>query len=569
MLKKLQLKNYRCFEKSEMNFRKISVIVGQNNAGKSTIIEALRIVSAVALRFKSANYSPAPFELHLPTVTKGLKPNIDYLKIDRRSIVYQYKEDDGVFAEIIATFDGNTVIHAYLSSEIFFATIEADGHQLRSKADAKKTPDIQLHVMPQLGLIREDEPRLAPETIRNHISTRLSSRHFRNQLYLYKDKFDEFKNTAQATWPGLRIEDLSYDAEENKIQLFVFDSSYASEIGLMGSGLQMWLQMIWFISRCPVSSTIVLDEPDAYMHPDLQRKILTIVRKKFRQVAIATHSVEIISSVEPRQIVTVDKTSRKMQYADSYSAVQGLVDNLGSDYNLSLVRLGSARKCIFVEGKDMKTLSHFHEILYPQSSESLDQLPTVALGGWSRFNEALGAARLFFDETGGEIQTVCILDRDYHSQAEIEALQIRAEESHLILHVWEKKELENYILVPSAIYRVAGCPNEDYKTFEYELMNKLEDLKPQTIGGFLDQLSRDFRQQSPSTNLKLATEEVESRWDTLSERLSICNGKDLISLVNEWVSQRYHRKSSRAKLMSALTPDDIPQEIKEVISMLI
>ena len=75
----------------------------------------------------------------------------------------------------------------------------------------------------------------------------------------------------------------------------------------MGSGLQMWLQMVWFISRCPSTCTIVLDEPDVYMYPDLQQKILIIVRQKFRQIIIATHSVEIISAVEPHQIVTIDK----------------------------------------------------------------------------------------------------------------------------------------------------------------------------------------------------------------------------------------------------------------------
>lgn len=385
MLKKVKLKNYRCFENSEISFRSTSIVVGHNNAGKSTIIEALRIISAVSLKFKRANYSTAPKELGLPAITKGLKINIDHLKIDRRSIVYQYKEDEGIVAEIIAHFDNNILIHVYLSSELFFAIVEANEFQIKSKADASKIPDIELYIMPQIGLIREDEPLLREETVKNHMSTRLASRHFRNELFLYREFFEEFKDIAQTTWPGLRITELLHLPEENKIQLLVYDSNFAAEIGLMGSGLQMWLQMVWFISRCPSTCTIVLDEPDVYMHPDLQRKIFKIVRQKFQQIIIATHSVEIISTVEPHQIVTVDKTSRKMQYADSYSAVQNLVNNLGSDHNLSLVRLGGARKCIFVEGKDIKTLSRFHEILYPQSSESLDQLPTVALGGWSRF----------------------------------------------------------------------------------------------------------------------------------------------------------------------------------------
>lgn len=570
MLNKIHFKNYRCFEDSEIDFRNTSIIVGQNNAGKSTIVEALRILSAVAQKFKRTNYISPPPSLNLPAVTKGVKINIDHLNIDLRSVVNQYREDEGIFAEIEARFNKNTLIHVYLSSNIFFATIEVNKQQIRNKSAAGKVPDIQLYIMPQIGLIREDERRLSRDTINTHMDTRLSSRHFRNQLLLYKkDYFEEFRNIAQDTWSGLRIEDLEYVTNEDKIALLVYDSKFAAEIGLMGSGLQMWLQMVWFISRCPASGTIVLDEPDVYMHPDLQQKIFKIVQHKFNQTIIATHSVEIISSVEPKQIVTVDKNSRKMQYADSYSAVQDLVDNLGGINNLSLIRLGEARKCIFVEGKDMKLLSKLHEILFPQSNESIDQLPSVALGGWSRFDEALGAARLFYKQTRGEIKTICILDRDYHLDTEIEDLYQRAKENHLQLHIWEKKELENYILVPQAIFRLTGQSQEAYLEFSRQLKDELEKLKEQTLGGFLDQISNSCRDKAASTNLSTATAELEKHWGTLENILSTCNGKDLVSAINKWIQNQYHCKSSRAKLLGALTPDDICDEMKAVISMLI
>lgn len=565
----MKLKNYRCFENSEINFRGTSVIVGSNNAGKSTIIEALRIIAAISQKYKHTNYISAPMGFNLPVITKGIKVNIEHLKIDLRSVVHMYRESEGVFAEITAYFEETIIVKAYLNSETVFATIEIDGKQVRSKADALKVSDISLYIMPQIGLIREDEPKLEAERVKNHMSTRLSSRHFRNQLYLYKEHFEEFKSIAQRTWPGLRILDLSFDYDENRIKLMVYDANYASEIGTMGSGLQMWLQMVWFISRCPESCTIVLDEPDVYMHPDLQRKIFKIVQQKFRQNIVATHSIEIISSAQPHQIVTVDKATRKMKYADSYRAVQDIISNLGSEHNLSLIRLGSAQKCVFVEGKDMKTLSKLHDTLYETSAISFDQLPSVDLGGWSRFNEALGAARLFYEETQGEIKVFCILDRDYHLQEEIDELYKKAEENHLILHVWQKKEIENYIVTPRSIFRLTNLPPEQYGEFCNELYEKLNDLKEQTLGGFLDQCAVNFRSQAQSTNLKIATAELEKNWDTLEKRLSVVNGKDLITLLNAWMKEHYKQSVSRAKLLSALKPDDISEEMKDVIDLIV
>ena len=113
MLRQIKFKNYRCFEESEISFRNTAIIVGQNNAGKSTIVEALRILSMVAQKFKQSNYVEVPRGLGLPLATRGIKVNLDNLKIDFRSIVYQYREEDGVVAELIAYFDEKIRIHNF------------------------------------------------------------------------------------------------------------------------------------------------------------------------------------------------------------------------------------------------------------------------------------------------------------------------------------------------------------------------------------------------------------------------------------------------------------------------
>lgn len=41
MLRQIKFINCRCFEESEIYFRNTAIIVGQNNAVKSTIVEAL------------------------------------------------------------------------------------------------------------------------------------------------------------------------------------------------------------------------------------------------------------------------------------------------------------------------------------------------------------------------------------------------------------------------------------------------------------------------------------------------------------------------------------------------
>ena len=47
MIEELYLKNFRCFDNYKVEFDKFNIIVGKNDTGKSTIIDALKLVSNV------------------------------------------------------------------------------------------------------------------------------------------------------------------------------------------------------------------------------------------------------------------------------------------------------------------------------------------------------------------------------------------------------------------------------------------------------------------------------------------------------------------------------------------
>ena len=92
MLKQITLENYRCFKKSQLTVRDLTVIVGKNNAGKSTAIEAIRIISMATRKYKTANYINPPQSLSLAKRFKGFRLPVENFKIDLRSIVYFYEK---------------------------------------------------------------------------------------------------------------------------------------------------------------------------------------------------------------------------------------------------------------------------------------------------------------------------------------------------------------------------------------------------------------------------------------------------------------------------------------------
>lgn len=567
MLKKIELEKYRCFESSKVSIRDLTVIVGKNNAGKSSLIEALRMVVMATKKCTNTTYIDPPKSLGLKLSMKGFRLPVERLRIDLRGVVYYYKPD---VARITALFDNRVKIIIYINEEVAFATvIDQNGNLITTKYKARKLDICPISILPQIGLIKETEKRLTETTINEDMDTYLSSRHFRNEMLLHDEYFDEFKKLAEETWPGLRIRSLEYNnSVSDYIYLFIEDAGFPAEIGLMGSGIQMWLQIIWFICRSKGSETIILDEPDVYMHPDLQLKILKLVKSLFKQVIIATHSVEIISNVSPRNIVTIEKKDRQMKYANQLAVVQDIVDDIGSNYNLSLIKLGSAKKCVFVEGEDIKILQQFYNVLHSDSISSLDTIPSLPLGGFRRINEAFGAAKLFYDSSDGHFKCYAILDRDYYSESQIDEQKKKAIENHLILHVWGKKELENYIIKPSILFRLLKKTNEEYSDFvkSYEIL--VDSFKDLVIDSYTTKIQEEDRGLTAGTAARRAREYVNSNWLDLSRKLSIVPGKDLLRVTNQWIKEKYKISCSMKSIFSVMKPEDIDVEIIEVLTQL-
>ncbi len=568
MIDYVKFENYRCFEITTVSFKDLTILVGKNNAGKSTIIEALRMISFVAGKAVKTTYKEPPYGFPISNRYKGIKVDVDKLKIDLRGIVYLYEDK---YSKVKAYFTDGCIIEIYANSDIAFACVfSPDGENIKYKSSASIYNLNTINILPQIGLIKENERILEENRVVDYRDTYLSSRHFRNEMFIYKDEFWlEFKKIAEDSWEGLDVVSLNYNITESDfIHLMISDGHFMAEIGLMGSGLQMWLQIIWFLCRTKGCETIILDEPDVYMHPDLQRKILAMVKKRYSQVIIATHSVEIISDVDPENILVVDKGTRKMKYANNSLAVQQIIDNIGGIQNLSLLRIGIKKKCLFVEGEDIKILSKLYNKLYPETDIDLNSIPSIALKGFSNLSEAYGAANLFYQETEGYIKCTCILDRDYFPDEELKENIAKAESNHLKLHIWKRKEIENYLIVPKAIFRLTKRDSTEYEEFYSKFNDLVDNFKDYVMDQYAEKY-RSYKLVAHSTSNDYARKIIRERWTTLENKINMIGGKELIKKINTWLKAEYKISSSINQLIKELHANEIDAEIVSVLEMII
>jgi len=572
MLKEINLKNYRCYFDHTVEFKNLTIVVGKNNAGKSTLIEALRLLHLITSKYQNLVFQSPPEWLDLPNYYKGVMPSLKQVDISYENIFHFYGNPPAI---ISAIFEGGFKVEVYIGGEkkVFGLLLDTTGELIKTKADARKINFPEINILPQITPLSVDELILNHEYVKANLFSYKNSQHFRNQINIFYERFfNDFKDIAESTWTGLQIKEFLGKGQFSgtPLKLNVRDNEFVAEIGWMGHGLQMWLQTIWFLARSSYNSTIILDEPDVYLHADLQRKLIRYIKHKYKQVIIATHSVEIITEVEPEDILIIDRKAPKSVYASKFPVVQEVISNIGSIQNIEVTRLFTAKKIIIVEGKDIDILKRLQDTLFPNSNEPFDLIPSISIGGWGGWNYAIGSNMLLKNTGGKSIKVYCIFDRDYHNSEEIQERYREAEKSNIILHIWLKKEIENYLIVPEAVARII---NKESNTCISDSNVKdiidaiYEELKQDVISKFADGIQikyiREKKGKSVSVIYDEASKFVESNWNNKSDMVS---GKEVISRLNQYLMREFNLSFSVKKLAKEIQKHEIEQEVQRLIS---
>lgn len=251
--------------------------------------------------------------------------------------------------------------------------------------------------------------------------------------------------------------------------------------------------------------------------------------------------------------------------------MQKVLNDIGSVQNLQLTKLWSAKRLILVEGKDINMLKRFQDLVFPDSSEPLDGLPNMPLGGWSGWPYAVGSAMLLTNSVGEDITTYCLLDSDYFTEQVIQKRLNEAKQKNVQLHIWKRKELENYFIVPSLIHRVIEKRVERpyvapaVEDVERAIDSICEGLKEDTA----DKLAHEIHIHNKANGIGYANKHARAKldivWQTREGRLSVVSGKDVLSKLSAWSKDKYNVSFGVSTISGEMRADDLADEIVKVL----
>jgi AAA domain, putative AbiEii toxin, Type IV TA system len=572
MIRSLRLEHFKAFEKFTVTFPEDAFLVGPNNAGKSTVIAALRSVASMA---RTAERLRPQMVRKVDSIERrGHVFSGESIGLVEENLRHEFHQ---VETRLAVDFDGDGRIEAVWPTDDsggFFWVMDSDIDATSPRQVRTVLPSIGL--VPVLSPVDHVENLLSESHVKANLDSRLASRHFRNQLSLLKgeyieggNRFDDFRRFAAPWITELELTDLTLRYGEGAaFDLYYLEpgSRTEKEVFWSGDGMQIWLQLLLHLYRLRHCDVIVLDEPDVFLHSDLQRRLVRLLEELPAQTIIATHSPEVVAEASPRSIVWVSRERSRAVRAPKGELLAGLSGALGTQFNLRLARALKTRVVLFVEGDDAKILGALAKTLGLDRLHQEAGIAVVPLGGfdgWEHVEPFKWLMSEFFEEAAA---VYVILDRDYRTETAIERVRRRLRAAEIEPHVWRRKELENYLIVPSALSRLSGASEE---WVEEALAASVADLEDDVYAQIHAEYMRQIRRESPRpaepTIIKESKRRADARWRDPAKRLQVCGGKDLLRLLNGRLQRAGHEPVSARKLARSLRKGEVAEELRSTL----
>ncbi len=315
LIQHLRYLGYKTLRDQRLDLGAMNVLTGQNNAGKSTALSGLRLLD-VALRHaghRSPDTLPTPdgrrLAYTIPTADLAVSLENVHSDLTETDSSVDITLSDGAQLRLWFPQDGGMVFYV------------RDGAAIpRTPSAFRSRFPFEIIAVPVLGPLEHDEPHVQRETVRNGLSTHRASRHFRNFWRYHPEGFAAFAALVTQTWPGMELgpPELAMGPKGGVLHMFCAEERRSRELYWCGFGFQIWCQLLTHISRASSKTVLVVDEPETYLHPRVQRALLGILRGTGAQVVVATHAAALIADAKRGEVVEI---AREAPTARRYTTV--------------------------------------------------------------------------------------------------------------------------------------------------------------------------------------------------------------------------------------------------------
>lgn len=482
MITRLTLRNFKSVGEQIYDFTQFDLLVGRNNSGKSTVLQALAIWQFCIDEFhRTKRTGTKGIQVVLPNFTALPVPEFNLLwkdRTDRRwPMVNGSKKQEYILIDIRVEWQSPPgepasfgVELRYHSPQTIYA-IPADGWARFRELEQKNNFPKIAYVPPFSGLepaekwldispIRQQVGKGQPGSVLRNLLLRVCPDAGRgpdgriSKKYIPPADWQDLAGTIKR-WFSVTIHEPRYDsAKDVYITVEYRQNGKDYDIIAGGSGFHQALTLLAFLYGYQ-PTTILLDEPDAHLHVNLQREILDYFKQKSAerctQFLIATHAEEFARGVDAAQIVSL-----LSQVPTRIQSTPVVLRTMAEVSNEEITRLLASPRILYVEGEsDERILRAWARQCGAQAV--MEQICFKAMGGGGKENmkERANAHFQALQQIIPNVSRLMLFDYDDSQNA------FHPEPKNPSIMEWKRKNIENYLLVPEAwkraVIRQMGC----------------------------------------------------------------------------------------------------------------
>ncbi len=539
MLTRLIVRKFKLFQDIDIDLGSPVVLIGPNNSGKTTALQALALWDiglrrwnekrggkqapekrpGVTINRKDLIAIPVPaanllwHDLHVRDMVRKNGGSLEKTQNVRIEIIVEGVTEDKHW-KCGLEFD-------FANDESFYCrplrtSNEDDAQRMSVPEEADKQ---RIAFLPPMSGLAAVEPKSEPGRINVLIGEGQTAQVLRNLCYRIAE--DEPQHWSQITEHirtlfGVELDKPEYISERGEITMSYRERSRVRlDLSASGRGLQQTLLLLAYLYGNP-GSVLLLDEPDAHLEILRQRQtylLLTqVAREQGSQIVAASHSEVVLNEAAGRDLVIAFVGQKPHRMDDRGSQVLKALSEIGFDQYYQAEETGWV---LYLEGStDLPILQAFAKKLNHPAQKYLER-PFVHYVA----NQPSKAQDHFFGlkEAKSDLVGIAIfdhLDRELQNSPGLQQL------------MWRRREIENYLSYPEVLwaYAEASAVQEfPGPLFAVTEKKKRREAMEKAIEDLIPPVALRDRADRWWTEVKASTDFLDRLFDAFFDRLKLPN----------------------------------------------
>ena len=459
MLTRIKIRNFKRFEDAEIELGKAVLLIGPNNSGKTTALQALSLWDIGLRRWNEKRKGKSSPEKR-PGVTVNRRDlasipvpiaNLLWRNLHVRNV--SRMEENGKKRPITENIRVDIVVEGVTRDKAWSCGLEFDYANEESfycrplridDAGEKRMPipgeagGIRIAYLPPMSGLADREYLKQPGEIGVLIGQGQTAQVLRNLCYqIYEDKdsghWDNLTKQINELF-GVELLEPKYIGERSEITMAYNDERKNTlDLSSSGRGLQQTLLLLAHLYSNP-GAVLLLDEPDAHLEVLRQRQIynllIHVAEQQGSQIIAASHSEVVLSEAAERDTV-IAFVGKPHRIDDRGSQVLKALRDIGFEQYYQAETTGWV---LYLESAtDLAILQEFSRLLSHEAQSYLAR-PFVK---YVETNDPQKARNHFggLSEAKNDLVGIAIFDR---LDKKLQATEM------LVEMMWRRREIENY-----------------------------------------------------------------------------------------------------------------------------